>query len=195
MVNYEETDIIIADIPGIIEGASEGAGLGIRFLKHISRTSCLIFMIDVSDENYLTAYKTLCGELKSFSEELFAKPRIVLCNKIDVEGARERADEVIAQIKKEEKDTVVLAISVMANEGLGATRKAVIDLVDRLVTVADIETGFYRKNYNILVVFGFFCILAVCFFFGNIGVAHDVEVGLDDLAGDQPTGEIELPLT
>lgn len=128
----KERDIIIADIPGIIEGASEGAGLGIRFLKHISRTSCLIFMIDVSDENYLTAYKTLCGELKSFSEDLFAKPRIVLCNKIDVEGARERADEVIAQIKKEEKDTVVLAISVMANEGLGATRKAVIDLVDRL---------------------------------------------------------------
>lgn len=128
----KERDIIIADIPGIIEGASEGAGLGIRFLKHISRTSCLIFMIDVSDENYLTAYKTLCGELKSFSEDLYSKPRIVLCNKIDVEGARERADEVIAQIKKEEKDTVVLAISVMANEGLGATRKAVIDLVDRL---------------------------------------------------------------
>ncbi|MCR5613078.1 GTPase ObgE [Treponema sp.] len=128
----KDRDIIIADIPGIIEGASEGAGLGIRFLKHISRTACLIFMIDVSDENYLTAYKTLCNELKSFSEELYAKPRIVLCNKIDVEGAEERAKEVQEAIAKDEPETVVLAISVLMNKGLGATRNAVIELVDRL---------------------------------------------------------------
>lgn len=128
----KDRDIIIADIPGIIEGASEGAGLGIRFLKHISRTACLIFMIDVSDENYLTAYKTLCNELKSFSEELYAKPRIVLCNKIDVEGAEERAKEIQNAIAKDEPETVVLAISVLMNKGLGATRNAVIELVDRL---------------------------------------------------------------
>lgn len=128
----EDKDIIIADIPGIIEGASEGAGLGIQFLKHISRTSCLIFMIDVSDENYLSAYETLCNELKSFSEELYNKPRIVLCNKIDLEGAEQRAIQVSDKIKSQEPETVVLSISVMMNKGLGQTRNAVCKLVERL---------------------------------------------------------------
>ena len=71
-------DIIIADIPGIIEGASEGKGLGIRFLKHISRTAGLVFMIDCSEESCLSAYKTLCDELAGFSEDLLKKPKIVL---------------------------------------------------------------------------------------------------------------------
>lgn len=142
----KDRDIIIADIPGIIEGASEGAGLGIQFLKHISRTSCLIFMIDVSDENYLTAYKTLCNELKSFSESLYDKPRIVLCNKIDVEGAEERAKEVTEAIKKEEPETVVLSISVVMNKGLGQTRNAVIELVDRLEANGEGATTLIKKD-------------------------------------------------
>ncbi|MCQ2610496.1 MAG: GTPase ObgE [Treponema sp.] len=128
----KDRDIIIADIPGIIEGASEGAGLGIRFLKHISRTSCLIFMIDTSDENYLTAYETLCTELKGFSETLIDKPRIVLCNKIDIEGTEERVKEIADKIHQTEKDTVVLGISVLENKGLGNARKSIIELVDRL---------------------------------------------------------------
>lgn len=136
----KDRDIIIADIPGIIEGASDGAGLGIRFLKHISRTACLIFMIDCSDEKCLTAYKTLSNELKSFSEELYSKPRIVLCNKIDVEGAEENAKKIQTEIKKEEPNTVVLSISVLMNKGLGATRNAIIELVDSLE-----ETGEYTK--------------------------------------------------
>ena len=136
----KDRDIIIADIPGIIEGASDGAGLGIRFLKHISRTACLIFMIDCSDEKCLTAYKTLSNELKSFSEELYSKPRIALCNKIDVEGAEENAKKIQTEIKKEEPNTVVLSISVLMNKGLGATRNAIIELVDSLE-----ETGAYTK--------------------------------------------------
>lgn len=136
----KDRDIIIADIPGIIEGASDGAGLGIRFLKHISRTACLIFMIDCSDEKCLTAYKTLSNELKSFSEELYSKPRIVLCNKIDVEEAEENAKKIQTEIKKEEPNTVVLSISVLMNKGLGATRNAIIELVDSLE-----ETGAYTK--------------------------------------------------
>lgn len=142
----DERDIIIADIPGIIEGASEGAGLGIRFLKHISRTSCLIFMIDVSDENYLSAYDTLSNELKSYSEELFAKPRIVLCNKIDVEGAEERAQEVIKAIHEKESETVVLPVSVMLNKGLGATRNAVIELVERLDSSGEGATTLIKAD-------------------------------------------------
>ena len=128
----EERDVIIADIPGIIEGASDGKGLGIRFLKHISRTAGLLFMIDCSEDECFTAYKTLCDELGGYSEDLLKKPRIVLCNKIDVEGAKERAQKVMEQIKKEDKDTTVLSVSVACHIGMNDIRLAILDLVTKL---------------------------------------------------------------
>ena len=128
----DERDVIIADIPGIIEGASEGKGLGIQFLKHISRTAGLLFMIDCSDDECFTAYKTLCSELEGFSKDLLEKPHIVLCNKIDVEGAKERAQKVCEEIKKTEKDTVVLSVSVAAHYGMNDIRLAILDLVTKL---------------------------------------------------------------
>ena len=127
-----ERDIIIADIPGIIEGASEGAGLGFQFLKHISRTACLLFMIDCSDDNYLTAYDILCNELSTYSKELVEKPRIVLCNKIDVEGARDHAEEIIKAIHEKDSSVQVLPVSVMTREGLDEARKSIMTLVDTL---------------------------------------------------------------
>ena len=128
----DESDIIIADIPGIIEGASEGLGLGDTFLKHITRTSCLIFMIDCSDENYLTAYDTLCNELEQYSDELMEKPRIVLCNKIDVDGAFERALEIQQKIKETEPETKVIPVSVMSGRGMKDAQKEIVSLVNEL---------------------------------------------------------------
>lgn len=128
----DESDIIIADIPGIIEGASEGLGLGDTFLKHITRTSCLIFMIDCSDENYLTAYDTLCNELEQYSDELMEKPRIVLCNKIDVDGAFERALEIQQKIKETEPETKVIPVSVMGGRGMKDAQKEIVSLVNEL---------------------------------------------------------------
>ena len=128
----DESDIIIADIPGIIEGASEGLGLGDTFLKHITRTSCLIFMIDCSDENYLTAYDTLCNELEQYSDELMEKPRIVLCNKIDVDGAFERALEIQQKIKENEPETKVIPVSVMGGRGMKDAQKEIVSLVNEL---------------------------------------------------------------
>ena len=127
-----DSDIIIADIPGIIEGASGGAGLGFQFLKHISRTACLLFMIDCSDENYLSAYETLKGELKSYSPELLEKPRIVICNKIDVEGAVENAELVRQKILEIEPETPVLAASVLERRGLGAVKNVIVNMVSEL---------------------------------------------------------------
>ena len=127
-----ERDVIIADIPGIIEGASEGAGLGIRFLKHISRTAGLLFMIDCSDENCLTAYKTLCSELEGFSKDLLGKPQIVLCNKIDIEGAKENAEKIAEEIKKSEPDTKVIPVSVAARLGMNDVRIAILELVTKM---------------------------------------------------------------
>ena len=128
----DESDIIIADIPGIIEGASEGLGLGDTFLKHITRTSCLIFMIDCSDENYLEAYQTLCNELEQYSDELMEKPRIVLCNKIDVDGAFERAIEIQQKIKETEPETKVIPVSVMGGRGMKDAQHAIVSLVNEL---------------------------------------------------------------
>ena len=128
----DESDIIIADIPGIIEGASEGLGLGDTFLKHITRTSCLIFMIDCSDENYLTAYDTLCNELEQYSDELMEKPRIVLCNKIDVDGAFDRALEIQQKIKETEPETKVIPVSVMGGRGMKDAQHAIVSLVNEL---------------------------------------------------------------
>lgn len=122
----DERDIVIADIPGIIEGASDGAGLGTQFLKHISRTSCLIFMIDASDEKCESAYKILQNELKKFSKELSEKKRILLFNKIDVEGARKKADELIVALKK---DIHAIAVSVATGENLQSAKRAILNLV------------------------------------------------------------------
>ena len=128
----DEQDIIIADIPGIIEGASEGVGLGFDFLKHISRTACLLFMIDCSDENYLTAYDTLLEELGNYSAGLLSKPRIVLANKIDVEGAECNAAQVVSSINEKEPETKVIPVSVQNGIGMGTAKKAIIELVNRL---------------------------------------------------------------
>ncbi|MBR5866338.1 MAG: GTPase ObgE [Spirochaetaceae bacterium] len=127
-----ERDIIIADIPGIIEGASEGAGLGIRFLKHISRTAGLLFMIDCSDDDCFTAYETLQGELESFSDKLAEKPRLILCNKIDTEGGRERAALVAEAIHKKDPNQVVIPMSVYTKQGLDSVRKEILDLVIKM---------------------------------------------------------------
>ena len=138
----DESDIIIADIPGIIEGASEGLGLGDTFLKHITRTSCLIFMIDCSDDNYLSAYDTLCNELEQYSDELMEKPRIVLCNKIDVDGAFERAIEIQQKIKETEPDTRVIPVSVMGGRGMKDAQHEIVKLVNEL------EKRLEEENQN-----------------------------------------------
>lgn len=124
----DERDIVIADIPGIIEGASDGAGLGIRFLKHISRTAALAFIVDCSDDNYATAFETLKEELANFSKELSAKPRILLCNKIDTGDGAVHAAELAAKYK----DELVIPMSVLNKEGLDRVQKEILALVMKM---------------------------------------------------------------
>jgi len=144
----DESDVIIADIPGIIEGASEGVGLGDTFLKHISRTACLIFMIDCSDDNYTSAYETLCSELANYSDELMEKPRIVLCNKIDEEGAFDRAVELAEKIRKNEPEVKVIPVSVIEGRGMKDARNEIIRLVSELEnrSAAEKEAQTFTEN-------------------------------------------------
>ena len=75
---------VMADIPGLIEGASKGKGLGTQFLKHIERTKILVFIIDLNSEDVENEYNLLCNELKSFDERLLDKPKIILLSKLDL---------------------------------------------------------------------------------------------------------------
>jgi GTP-binding protein len=116
--------VILADIPGIIEGASDGAGLGIKFLKHISRTSALVFLVDLSDENFLDVYGLLHDELKAFSEELSAKKRIIVGTKLDLEGTDENLKELQAKYPHDE----VVGISTFSQAGIDEFKKRIVEL-------------------------------------------------------------------
>lgn len=97
-LDYERS-FIIADIPGIIEGASEGAGLGLTFLRHIERTGALVFVIDITDEDINETYLKLRKELKLYSKELIKKKSIIILNKTDMLEKKE-IEEKIKSIKK-----------------------------------------------------------------------------------------------
>lgn len=97
-LDYERS-FIIADIPGIIEGASEGAGLGLTFLRHIERTGALVFVIDITDEDINETYLKLRKELKLYSKELIKKKSIIILNKTDMIEKKE-IEEKIKSVKK-----------------------------------------------------------------------------------------------
>jgi GTP-binding protein len=122
----DSRDIIIADIPGLIEGASEGAGLGIRFLKHISRAAALVFLIDLSDANYSGAFNILYRDLENFSPELVQKRRIICGSKLDLEGA----GTALEKLKEACPDEKVLGISVFSGAGLTELAGEIAALVE-----------------------------------------------------------------
>ena len=121
-----DQDIILADIPGIIEGASKGAGLGIRFLKHINRTNGLLFLIDLSDKIFLDSFDILLNELNSFSTELASKKRVIIGTKIDIEGT----EESLKLLEKKYPNEEVYGISVFSGKGLENINKIFFSLLD-----------------------------------------------------------------
>lgn len=125
VLSLHERDIIIADIPGIIEGAHEGAGLGLRFLKHIERTSCLAFLVDLSDENWKEAFHILIDEIRSFSPKLAARKRIVIGTKIDLEEASERFEEFKSMLP----DESVFGLSTFSGQGMDELKEQLFSLV------------------------------------------------------------------
>jgi GTP-binding protein len=137
----EESDIILADIPGIIEGASEGLGLGIRFLKHISRSAGLAFIIDLSDDDFLNSYEKLEVELANFSEELTGKDRIIIANKLDLPGTGDRLEELRAK----HPELNIIGISVHNRWGLENVRDAFISMVNKADEAHESELAAERK--------------------------------------------------
>lgn len=107
---------VVADLPGLIEGAHAGAGLGHRFLRHVERTRVLIHVLDGTSEDVLAAYDQIREELSLFDPELAEKPEIVAYNKMDVPEARERWPRVRRHF--EERELPVLAVSAATREGV-----------------------------------------------------------------------------
>ena len=103
---YDFQSFVVADIPGIIEGAHEGKGLGLRFLRHIERNSILLFLIPADSNDIREEYRILCNELEKYNPELMHKDRIIAVTKADMLD-----DELMDAIKKEYKDLDFIFIS------------------------------------------------------------------------------------
>ena len=120
---------VMADLPGLIEGASKGEGLGDRFLKHIERTKIIAHVIDMAGSegrNPYDDYVTINNELKSFSDKLLNKPQIIIANKMDIESAKDN----LKAFKKKVK-LPIYEISAISNQGIDDVLVALADLVEK----------------------------------------------------------------
>ena len=131
----DEFSYVVADIPGLIEGASEGAGLGTQFLRHIERTRLLVHLVDVSDAsgrpNPVEDYEVITNELKNFGAGLEDKPVIVVASKIDVADK-----DKLAKLKRycKRKKLELFAISAVTGEGIKDLKWAMAKRVEQLAT-------------------------------------------------------------
>jgi GTP-binding protein len=134
----DQRRFVMADIPGLVEGAHEGAGLGDAFLRHIERTRVILHLVDAGSEFALMppvqAYQTVRTELAKHSPELAAKDEIVVANKIDLPGGEDAARDLAQAIGKE-----VLPISAVNGKGVRGLSEAVWSLVQRAKEVAPPE--------------------------------------------------------
>lgn len=127
---------VMADIPGLIEGASEGAGLGIRFLKHLSRTCILLHLVDIApldESDPVQSAKAIINELAAYSPELLNKPRWLVLNKIDMIPDEEERNKVIKRIIEGlDWKGKTFSISAIRREGTEALSYALMDLIDEM---------------------------------------------------------------
>ena len=106
VATYDNKEITLADIPGLIEGAHTGVGLGIKFLKHIERCKTLLHMIDITEENLEKSYNQIKEELGSYSKELLKKKEVIVLNKVDLLD-KKTAGEIIKKFSKNKKCEVI----------------------------------------------------------------------------------------
>jgi len=131
VVDIDSSSLLMADIPGLIEGASEGKGLGDDFLRHIERTAVLIHLIDAYQDSVAEAFQTIQNELKSYQVDLSKKPQIVALNKIDgldQDIVEDRIKELRTVVKR---GTPVVAISAASKQGVVELLRSVQKIVDK----------------------------------------------------------------
>jgi len=127
VASYDDKEITIADIPGLIEGAHQGTGLGIQFLKHIERCKSLLHLIDITNENLVQSYNQVKNELQKYSLELTKKKELVVLNKIDLID-KNIVENIVADFSKDKK-CEVLTLSTLE-------KKSVSKIKAKLITYA-----------------------------------------------------------
>lgn len=122
---------VMADLPGLIENASKGEGLGDKFLKHIERTRVIAHVIDMSGfegRNPYEDYLLINKELKDFNSKLLEKPQIIIANKMDIEGAKDNLEE----FKKKVKNIDIFEVSALSNKGLQKVIDHLSDMLEKI---------------------------------------------------------------
>ena len=131
-----ERSFVIADIPGLIEGAADGVGLGVRFLKHLARTRILLHLVDLApfDENVDTVHeaRAIVEELRKYDEALADKPRWLVLNKLDMIAEEERADKVAQFVRDYGWTGKVYQISAATREGTDALMADIQNYIDQV---------------------------------------------------------------
>ena len=127
IINYHDNrSFVMADIPGIIEGAHEGKGIGLRFLRHIERNSMLLFMVPADSDDIHKEYKVLLNELKQYNPELLDKEYILAITKSDMLD-----DELIEEIEKDLPNIPYIFISSIAQQGLSKLKDMIWETLNR----------------------------------------------------------------
>ena len=127
VASYDDKEITLADIPGLIEGAHEGIGLGIQFLKHIERCKTLLHLIDITNNDLEAAYNQVKNELESYSPDLLKKKELIVLNKVDLidkAQAKEISDEFSKKINGE-----VLTLSTLEKNSISKIKAKLISYV------------------------------------------------------------------
>ena len=127
VVNQDNKEFVIADIPGLIEGANEGAGLGHRFLGHVERCKALLHLIDVTSENVEKDYLTIIKELKAYNTDLAKKDQIVVLTKSDA-ASKQKMDDSVKKLKKL-KITDTIGISSVSGENISTLIRKLQDII------------------------------------------------------------------
>jgi GTPase len=129
VVRVDETEMVIADLPGLIEGAHEGRGLGHRFLGHVERCGAILHLVDGTQDDVVEAYKTIRGELDAYGQNLDAKPEIIGLNKCDAltpDDIKKKKAALARAAKKRSPGAKVMALSGVSGEGVQDVMRALV---------------------------------------------------------------------
>ena len=138
VASYYDDTIVVADIPGLIEGASSGLGLGHTFLRHIERTRCLVHIVDMSGQegkNPVEAFRSINSELEKYSKKLSKLPQIIVANKMDMPQSNENFKEFKQKVKKFK----IIPMTAIIAEGIDELLREVFEMLKTLPALSPLE--------------------------------------------------------